>query len=107
MGPQFSAEYWEDRYRVGGGASRHEPSPSLLAEAGDLPPGRALDAGCGHGADAVWLARRGWQVTAVDVSAAAVEQPPSVLWRRTPTPQRASTSGPRTWGGFTATRTLG
>ncbi len=70
----FDAAYWEDRYRNGGGASRRDPSPSLLAEAADLPPGNALDAGCGWGADALWLAARGWTVTAVDVSPAAVDQ---------------------------------
>ena len=71
---EFGAAYWEDRYRHGGGASRRDPSPSLLAEASDLPPGHALDAGCGWGADALWLASRGWQVTAVDVSPAAIDQ---------------------------------
>lgn len=71
---EFDAAYWEDRYRSGGGASRRDPSPSLLAEATDLPPASALDAGCGWGADAMWLAARGWQVTAVDVSPAAVDQ---------------------------------
>ncbi len=38
----------------------------------DLPPGRALDLGCGEGADAVWLAERGWNVVAVDVSETAL-----------------------------------
>ena len=71
---EFGAAYWEDCYRNGGGASRREPSPSLLAEASDLPPGTALDAGCGWGADAMWLAARGWTVTAVDISPAAVDQ---------------------------------
>lgn len=71
---EFGAAYWEDRYRNGGGASRRDPSPSLLAEAADLPAGQALDAGCGWGADALWLAGRGWHVTAVDVSPAAVDQ---------------------------------
>lgn len=69
---EFDAGYWEDRYRGGEGTGRHAPSPSLVAEAGGLPPGRALDAGCGRGADAMWLAARGWRVTAVDVSATAV-----------------------------------
>lgn len=71
---EFGAVYWEDRYRNGGGASRRGPSPSLLAELSDLTPGTALDAGCGWGADAAWLAARGWTVTAVDVSPAAVDQ---------------------------------
>jgi SAM-dependent methyltransferase len=71
---EFDAAYWENRYRSGAGASRRDPSPSLLAEAADLPPGNALDAGCGWGADAMWLAARGWTVTAVDVSPAAVDQ---------------------------------
>lgn len=70
----FGAAYWEDRYRNGGGASRREPSPSLLAEAADLAPGTALDAGCGWGADAMWLAARGWRVTAADISPAALDQ---------------------------------
>lgn len=71
---EFDAAYWENRYRSGGGASRRDPSPSLLAEVTDLTPGTALDAGCGWGADALWLAARGWTVTAVDVSPAAVDQ---------------------------------
>ncbi|KOU35065.1 methyltransferase [Streptomyces sp. WM6378] len=39
-----------------------------------MPPGDALDLGCGNGGDALWLARRGWHVTAVDISAVAVER---------------------------------
>jgi 2-polyprenyl-3-methyl-5-hydroxy-6-metoxy-1,4-benzoquinol methylase len=48
------------------------PNAHLLAEIGGLPPGRALDAGCGHGAETLWLAAQGWQVTAVDFSASAL-----------------------------------
>ncbi|GAA2349138.1 class I SAM-dependent methyltransferase [Dactylosporangium salmoneum] len=50
------------------------PNAVLVAEATDLPPGRALDVGCGEGADALWLARRGWQVTAADVSEIALRR---------------------------------
>jgi 2-polyprenyl-3-methyl-5-hydroxy-6-metoxy-1,4-benzoquinol methylase len=52
--------------------ARRPPSAYLTAAAGGLAPGRALDAGCGHGSEALWLAARGWQVTAVDFSATAL-----------------------------------
>lgn len=48
------------------------PSPHLAAEIADLRPGRALDAGCGHGSEALWLAARGWTVTAVDFARTAL-----------------------------------
>ena len=38
-----------------------------------MQPGFALDAGCGHGSEAIWLAASGWQVTAVDLSATALD----------------------------------
>jgi SAM-dependent methyltransferase len=50
------------------------PSPHLVAELTGLPVGTALDAGCGTGADAVWLAQQGWEVTAIDISPTAVGQ---------------------------------
>lgn len=59
----------EQPYKV---ASRR-PNAHLLGEIEDLRPGRALDAGCGHGAEAIWLAASGWQVTAVDFSVTALE----------------------------------
>jgi SAM-dependent methyltransferase len=49
------------------------PNAHLLAEIGGLQPGLALDAGCGHGSEAIWLATAGWQVTAVDFSATALD----------------------------------
>ncbi|MFW5418268.1 methyltransferase domain-containing protein [Nocardiopsis sp. CNT-189] len=54
--------------------SPRAPAPLLVAEASGLEPGQALDAGCGEGADALWLARRGWKVTAVDLSRAALRR---------------------------------
>jgi SAM-dependent methyltransferase len=51
-----------------------EPNGALVAEVADAAPGRALDVGCGEGADAVWLARCGWAVTALDVSGVALDR---------------------------------
>lgn len=68
----FTEQAWEDRYREKDSIWSGRPNPVLVAEAGDLTAGRALDVGCGEGADAVWLARQGWQVTAVDISTVAL-----------------------------------
>jgi len=48
------------------------PNHHLVAEAGGMEPGVVLDAGCGHGSEAIWLAASGWQVTAVDFSETAL-----------------------------------
>ena len=71
---EFTQEFWDDRYRSAGQLWSGQPNPVFAAQAADLPPGAALEAGCGEGADAIWLARRGWTVTAVDVSAVALER---------------------------------
>ena len=71
---EFGAEYWEGRYRIVGARIPHDPNPSLVAETAALQAGRALDVGCGPGADALWLASRGWHVTAVDVSSTALRR---------------------------------
>ena len=66
---------WDARYREHPTAIwSGKPNPVLEAEAADLPPGRALDVGCGEGADALWLAERGWRVDAVDISRVALER---------------------------------
>ncbi len=72
MPQQFSKAYWEDRYQTHAAVHDRAPSPQLVAEAADLVPGTALDAGCGEGADAIWLAARGWRVTAVDIAPTAL-----------------------------------
>jgi 2-polyprenyl-3-methyl-5-hydroxy-6-metoxy-1,4-benzoquinol methylase len=75
--PSFDQDFWEQlwsktlREHADKVASR-PPNAHLMAELAQLAPGRALDAGCGHGADTLWLAARGWQVTALDFSPAAL-----------------------------------
>jgi thioredoxin reductase/2-polyprenyl-3-methyl-5-hydroxy-6-metoxy-1,4-benzoquinol methylase len=70
----LEAEGWEERYRAKPAVWSGRPNPQLVAEAAALPPGRALDVGCGEGADAIWLAERGWQVTAIDFATTALER---------------------------------
>ncbi len=66
--------FWEEHYRghehVWGGRA----NAVLVDVVGSLPAGAALDLGCGEGGDAIWLARLGWSVTGVDVSATALER---------------------------------
>jgi hypothetical protein len=68
--PPRNAAQWDDWYAAGTQMFSGQPNPALLAEVSELQPGRALDIGCGEGADAVWLADRGWEVAALDVSPA-------------------------------------
>jgi SAM-dependent methyltransferase len=65
---------WDERYAGAEQVWSGEPNASLVAEVGHLEPGTVLDVGCGEGADAIWLAGRGWQVTAIDVSAIALQR---------------------------------
>jgi len=70
----FTQEFWDDRYRSSGQLWSGQPNPQLVAQAAGLTPGEALDVGSGEGADAIWLASLGWTVTAVDISAVALER---------------------------------
>jgi 2-polyprenyl-3-methyl-5-hydroxy-6-metoxy-1,4-benzoquinol methylase len=64
---------WNSRYRERDGAMwSGRPNGRLVAEVVALTAGRALEVGCGEGADAIWLAQRGWSVTAIDISEVAV-----------------------------------
>ncbi|SOE00953.1 class I SAM-dependent methyltransferase [Blastococcus haudaquaticus] len=70
----FDQDYWEQHWHrdEAGAMSGNPPSPYLAREVGDLVPGTALDAGCGAGAEAIWLATHGWEVTAADISGEAL-----------------------------------
>lgn len=70
----MSSEEWDRRYAGTELIWSAEPNRFVEAELRDLPPGRALDIAAGEGRNAVWLAGRGWQVTAVDFSAAGLDK---------------------------------
>jgi SAM-dependent methyltransferase len=65
---------WDERYAAEERLFSGRPNTVLVEEVSELAPGRALDVGCGEGADAIWLAARGWTVTALDVSRVALDR---------------------------------
>src|SRR5699024_7788048 len=66
------AAEWESRYAASESVWSGNPNAVLAQEAPSLAPGRALDVGCGEGADVIWLAERGWHVTGIDLSETAL-----------------------------------
>jgi SAM-dependent methyltransferase len=65
---------WDRRYGEREQVWSGQPNGALVTEVAGLTPGRVLDVGCGEGADAVWLARGGWDVTALEVSGVALQR---------------------------------
>ncbi len=65
---------WDSRYADRERVWSGEPNHALTVEVEGMRPGRALDVGCGEGADAVWLAGRGWSVTGLDPSGVALDR---------------------------------
>jgi SAM-dependent methyltransferase len=69
-----AVRFWDDVYAARPAPADPRPNVRLTETVTGLPPGDVLDLGCGAGGDALWLARQGWHVTAVDVSSVAVER---------------------------------
>ncbi|KRA24212.1 hypothetical protein ASD65_07100 [Microbacterium sp. Root61] len=65
-------EFWENRYSDAAKVWSGHPNKALTDVVAALIPGRALDLGCGEGADVIWLAENGWHATGVDISTTAV-----------------------------------
>jgi SAM-dependent methyltransferase len=63
---------WDARYAAEPLLWGLEPNQFVRARLAGAEPGRAVDLACGSGRNALWLARRGWQVSAVDISAVAL-----------------------------------
>ena len=74
MSDQFSQAFWDERYRSQAALWSGNPNRHLVTEVEDLTPATALEVAAGEGADAIWLARRGWHVTAVEISTVALER---------------------------------
>jgi len=79
----FDRAFWDERWSEvlrehAAQVAERPPNAYLTATVRGLAPGAALDAGCGNGSEALWLAARGWQVTAVDFSATVLAHGRSV-----------------------------
>jgi SAM-dependent methyltransferase len=70
----MDARAWDERYAASDLVWSREPNRFVAAELADLPPGKAVDLAAGEGRNAIWLASRGWSVTAVDFSRVALDK---------------------------------
>ncbi|WP_129659346.1 FAD-dependent oxidoreductase [Rothia uropygialis] len=66
--------FWENRYSSEDKIWSGNPNATLVDAIEGLPPGRAVDLGCGEGADVLWLAEQGWHATGIDISDTAVRR---------------------------------
>ena len=91
MTPAFDKDYWESHWQQADGPTSGRavpPNPYLAREISSLTPGTALDAGCGEGAEAMWLATEGWQVTAADISTEALSRASERAMKSCAAPER-------------------
>lgn len=70
----MDASGWDQRYASAELVWSSTPNQWVESICSDLTPGRALDLAAGEGRNAIWLAERGWQVTATDFSSVAVDR---------------------------------
>jgi SAM-dependent methyltransferase len=70
----MDAQAWDERYAATDLVWSATPNQFVASELASLRPGRALDLAAGEGRNALWLAARGWQVTAVDFSRAGLDK---------------------------------
>ncbi|MGA4845137.1 class I SAM-dependent methyltransferase [Streptomyces sp. G5(2025)] len=70
--PEDAQQFWDERYRGGTQPGRGRPNAVFAGLVAGLLAGSALDLGSGPGGDTLWLAGRGWTVTAVDISPTAL-----------------------------------
>lgn len=68
----MSEALWDEKYRSRDALWSDEPNATLVDEISRLESASAVDIGCGEGADAIWLAKRGWRVTGLDISGVAL-----------------------------------
>ena len=78
----MDAREWDERYAASELVWSATPNQFVAAELADLPPGRALDLAAGEGRNALWLADRGWDVTAVDFSLVGLDKGRALLERQ-------------------------
>ncbi|MFD1815868.1 class I SAM-dependent methyltransferase [Rhodococcus gannanensis] len=96
----MDAGFWDARYAGTEQLFSGAPNGVLVTEVADMTPGSALDVGCGEGGDSLWLAEKGWQVTALDVSQVALDRAEAldvagrIVWKQADLSARAPEFGP-------------
>ena len=70
----MDARTWDERYAASELVWSGTPNQFVAEELSGLAPGQALDLAAGEGRNALWLADRGWQVTAVDFSRVGLDK---------------------------------
>lgn len=78
----MDAAEWDRRYQSTGLLWDSPPNTVVADLCWALAPGRAIDLGCGEGRNAIWLAERGWSVTAIDFSQVAIDKAWTVASRK-------------------------